>query len=57
MNHPALLLYLIVVLNVCQISGLSKGWILVEVPHIGPDVRIVYQSLLITLSEKHRTLR
>jgi hypothetical protein len=43
---------LIVVLNVCQVGGLSKAWSLVEVSHIWPEVGIVYQPLLITLDKE-----
>ena len=40
---------LVVVFNMEEVSGLSKPWCLVEVSQISPEVRIVHDTLLVTL--------
>ena len=45
-------MYLIVVLNVCEVGSLSKAWSLVEVSQVWPDIRVVHNPLLVTLHKK-----
>ena len=40
---------LVMVFNMNEVSGLSKPWCLVEVSQISPEVRIVHDTLLVTL--------
>ena len=40
---------LVVVLNVEEVSGLSKAWCLVEVSQIAPQIGIVRNTLLVAL--------
>ena len=43
--------YLIVVLNVESISGVSKSRGLVEISQVAPQVGVVYDTLLVTLKK------
>ena len=44
------LVYLVSILNVCEVGSFSKARGLVEVPQIWPDVRVVHNPLLIALN-------
>ena len=46
--------YLIVVLNVESISGISKSRGLVEISQVAPQVGVVYDTLLVTLKNNYR---
>ena len=48
----AILLYLVVVLDVQAVSGISKARSLVEVPKVAPEIGIVHDTLLVALLEQ-----